>query len=580
LKKTRAALILIRALPVLAMLGLFVAAETALRVRRGPPPLEPEWGNLDFYYSDIYKPFFKRTPGPSGEAVFVANRARSWPQEFPAEKAKGTVRIFVVGGSVAIPYGPPNDAQLIFLKYLGRTFPGKKFELIGCGMGGYDSYREALVQKEILDYQPDAVVLMSGNNEYFTPETASPALYHLTARLRKLWVFRLALDRMKSLRPVRAMTLQDRLAGFEANLRLMAERAREKKVPMIFCTLPANIRDAPPLRSPPPVDDRDYIDARAAFDDGDDLLAAREFAQYVSAHPEEPFGQYWLAKALDRRGLFTQAREHYLRALELDDPGERCSKARNEVIRRVAKETGMILADLDAEFDAVAEHELPDGRIFVDACHWRKEYYALTSWVILRSIADAARTGATPLLSSDRWEWGWYDSERARILKPAFSPEAAQAYGDSAVYKAMTYAAATNGNLSESAVALFEEAARRNPARLDVLAGSFELIQPALGKFPWLNDSVDRLRAHWPEISIHVGEAYRRQRNYAKALRYFDGVLRLGVSRDRPLLLKAMTLAAMGRLPDARTCLEGISEASLRLPEFAYWRARIGGGGK
>ena len=36
--------------------------------------------------------------------------------------------------------------------------------MISCGMGGYDSYRDAMVQREILDYQPDAIVVMSGSN--------------------------------------------------------------------------------------------------------------------------------------------------------------------------------------------------------------------------------------------------------------------------------------------------------------------------------------------------------------------------------------------------------------------------------
>ena len=559
--------ILVRALPLLALIGLFAAAETSLRVKRGPPPREPSWANFDYYYTDIYKPFFVLSS--AGGAVYVSHRERSAAQSFPAEKPRDAFRVFVLGGSVALSYGEPGGAQIVFRRYLAKLFPGKQIELIGCGMAGYDSYRDAIVQNEVLEHQPDAVVLMSGNNEYFTPETASPAAYRLTSLLRKLWVLRLAVDRMKALRPA-PPTIPERLANFEANLRLMAGRAKEKKVPMIFCTLPANVRGLPPLQSIPPFRDADYFAALEELDSGDEFLASRMFGRYVEAHPYEPFGHYWLARALERRKLFAQAREHYLRAVDLDDPGERCSPKRNEIIRRVAKDTGMILADLDAAFNGIAERGLPDGRIFVDGCHWRREYYPLASWTILRSLDDASRPGAAA-------EPAWFDSERARVLKPAFGARERNEYGDEAIYKAMSYAAEMDGRISEGAVALLEDAASRDPARLDFLAESFDHLSSAFREYPWLNDSAGDIRDHWPNISLQVGEAYRRRRQYAKALRYFDRVLRAGAAPDRPLLLKAMTLAAMRRVPEAKACLDQISAASRRPREFVYWRARIRG---
>ena len=564
-----------RALPFLAMIGLLIGTEAALRVKRGPPPPEPVWADFDFYYSDINKRFFKLTFDRfAGGPIYASQRPRAAHQQFLAAKPKGLVRIFVVGGSVANAYA--GDAQIRLRGYLSRIFPGKDFEVIGCGMGGYDSYRDSLVQKEILEYHPDAVVLMSGNNEFQGQDNVSPTLYHLTTRLRKLWVFRLALDRLRTPRQPRAATLQDRLARFEANLRLMAGRAKQMNVPMIFCTLPANIRDMPPMSSQPPLGDPDYLESRAALDAGDDLAASHKFDRYVHAHPDEPFGHYWLAKLLDRRGRYAQARAHYLRALDLDDPGARCSTARNEIIRRVAKETGMILADLDAAFDGIAEQRLPDGRIFVDGCHWRAEYYALTSWVILRSIYDSSRSEGAFLSPAARWEWGWFEAEKSEVLKPTLSRKSLDSYGDEAIYQAMTYAAWANGRLSEGALALFEGAARRDSGRLDFMAASFAHLRPAFEKYVWLKGSSDLVRDHWSDISVNVGEAYRRRRDYPKALAYFDGVLRREPRLDLALLLKAKTLASLGRRREAQMSLARLSPGSRDLPEFAFWRRNLG----
>ena len=573
MKGTRGSRVRRLSLAFLATIGLILGAEAVLRVKRGPPPPDRVWPDFDFYYSDIYKKFFRLTSdGSTGSRLYVTNRPRATPQQFSAEKPAGLVRIFVVGGSVAIGYS--GGAQDRMRRYLSRIFPGKDFEVIGCGMGGYDSYRDSMVQQEILDYHPDAVVLLSGNNEYYEPETASPALYRLTSGLRRLWVFRLALDLQAPRHP--PTTLRDRLINFEANLRLMAERAKQKNVPMIFCTLPANIRDTPPLRAQPPLGDPDYLAARAALEAGDDLAAARLFERCVQARPDEPFGHYWLAKTLDRRKLYAEARKHYLLALDLDDPGERCSTARNKIIRRVANETGMILADLDAAFDGIADQGMPDGRIFVDGCHWRREYYALSSWVILRSLDEWSRSVGTFLSPAGRWERRWFEAEKSRVLKPTFDRESLDAYGDEAVYKAMAAAAWENGRLSEGALALLDGAARRDSDRLDFLAESFGHLRPALEKYDWLNDSSGRMQEHWSDIAINVGEAYRRQRNYPKALAYFDGVLRREPGRDLALLLRAKTLSSLGRLREAKMSLARLSPTSRDLPEFAYWRRKIG----
>jgi tetratricopeptide (TPR) repeat protein len=556
-----------RLLPAALLLAAIAGSEVLERAKRGPPPPEPEWTDFDYFYSDIYDDVFRLTVN-DWTPVYKTDRPRASPQSFAARKPADSYRVFVVGGSVAVRFADENVARL--REFFSRALPGKSVELIACGMAGYDSFRDSLVLKDVLRHRPDAIVVLSGNNEYYTPETYSPSAYRMTRALRRFWIFRLTLDRFRPSRPPEQPPMKTRLASFEANLRLMARLARNKGVPLIFCTLPANIRDTPPLRSKPPLETPGYLDAWAAFDAGDDALASERLKRFIRAHPTEPFSRYWLAKSLDRRGLHEAAREQYLGALEYDDPGERCAPARNEIIRRVARETGMITADLDRTFDGIAENGTPDGRLFNDGMHWRKEYYPLASWTIVRAAYDAARAGG-----ASYWDGGWLEAEKRAIVKPAVSRDSLAETGDVAVYKAMTYAIQAKGDLSEGALAMFADESRHDPARFEFLTRSFENVRPVFESNMWLKSSEKELIARWDDVLVHRGETYRRRKDYAAALRAFDEVLAHDPRRDRALLLRALTLHALGRADAARESLARISAESARLPEFASGRSRV-----
>jgi tetratricopeptide (TPR) repeat protein len=534
-----------------AFLALFAAAaalggvEGTLRARWGAPPREETWAEFDDNYAHIEDHFFRLTLNRSWRPVYASSRRRAVPQEFPAWKKSGTFRVFVVGGSVAMAFGYDDPTRLREL--FQKSLPGRSIEVIGCGMGGFDSYRDALIEREALEHEPDAIVVLSGNNEFFQPETASAWAYHLRNRLRRLWLFRWPQDSLVPTTPPVEPTLKERLAFFEENLNRMARRAREKHVPVIFCTLPVDIRDLPPLRSRPRWDSAGYSDAWSALDAGEDGRAKLKFERYVQEHPEDPFGHYWLAKLLDRKGLFAAAREHYLRALDLDDPGERCSRERNQAIRRAARDNGMITADLEKEFDLVADEHLPDARIFSDQVHWYREYYPLVSAVILRSIQAGVRSGNPLLPPAAAWDWRALDALGPEILRPSISPERRDGYGDESVYRAMTVAMQAKDAIDESAVSFFEREAARDPARLEFLAASPANLRPGLEAYPWFQPHGPRIAGNWDLIRVHVGETFRRRKDYAKALPYFDDVLRRRPGLELARVLRAKTAASLGR---------------------------------
>src|SRR6185295_11966167 len=106
-------------------------------------------------------------------------------------------------------------------------------------------------------------------------------------------------------RPRQALRGDQIVERFEGHLRAMAREARKAGVPLVLATLPVNKRDYPPMAS-----------------------------QAEGAMP-------WFKKArgLDRQGRKAEALEAYDMALSMDYP-DRCWPAKNDAIRRVAKEEG------------------------------------------------------------------------------------------------------------------------------------------------------------------------------------------------------------------------------------------------
>ena len=87
---------------------------------------------------------------------------------FKKEKSPGTLRIFVLGSSTALgfPY-MYNGAFPRMLKYrLQRHYPELDIEMVNLSMSAINSYAVLDMAKEISGYDPDAVLIYTGQNEY------------------------------------------------------------------------------------------------------------------------------------------------------------------------------------------------------------------------------------------------------------------------------------------------------------------------------------------------------------------------------------------------------------------------------
>lgn len=112
-------------------------------------------------------------PATAGDGVGIYKTAlnkldRYRAQTFTQEKKSGEFRVFCIGGS-----GVRSDAfmdpdgsfpQMLFL-YLRAAMPDRTVTVLNCGGGGTGSVQNLEVVREIVDYEPDLVVVMPEGGE-------------------------------------------------------------------------------------------------------------------------------------------------------------------------------------------------------------------------------------------------------------------------------------------------------------------------------------------------------------------------------------------------------------------------------
>ena len=570
-------------LPVLGGLAIaltvFAVVEVGWRAVLGPPPADQLPDNFRYAHLDILKPYFKRTTQGQGRAIWSPQREQSQSVSFAMPKPEGVSRIVILGGSIAVPFSEEEASKL--QTFLGRALPGRRTELLACGMGAYDSRRESLLLRELLDYSPDLVILLSGNNEYYNIAVPHPRLFLLRHHLRAFWTYR----KLESLFELlgwhpgpQSQGNTDADAGFEKNLRAMARMSRARGVPLVLLTLGANLRDSPPSSPEASAENPIYFEAMRAWEEGRYGRAAEGFRKFLTASPRDPFAHYYLAKSLERLGKPGSAAEHYLLAADYDQPGERSSPRRNDIIRRVAREEGAILADVEKLFRTLSPQGIPGRELFRDPCHWHREYYPLVSLTVLRAVyVQDLREGVSALAPAGAWRWDWASGLDAALRAPKIDPKMARHYFEDMLYTALAHAIVLRRDqMWEASVDFMQQALRRHPAWFESLTESAASLTPLYQKH-WFQERRQHAAEDWPAVLVHIGEAYRREGRTQVALEKFSQALASQPYYFQARLRHAIALASLGRWPRAAAGFDSLIRDYPECRELKLWKAHFQG---
>ena len=356
-----------------------------------------EGGLRAFGYGDAYPLFVEAeaAPGmlrPSREVArryFTRQASVPTPNAdlFAADKPEGAVRIVAQGGSSAAGY--PFYRGASFPQTLGTrlrlAYPGREIEVVNTAMAAVNSYTLLDLADEILEHEPDAVVVYAGHNEYYGALGAAsteslgrnPAVVRGYLALRDWRTVQLVRQVVQGVAgafaereagappsntlmarmigeqrvPYGGETYQAGLRQFASNLDRLLARYAEAGVPVFVSTLASNERDQRPFIT----DVAEATDAsawQAAAQAGIDRLQARDARGAVAAlrrataldsGAADPF--FALGRAYLLLGEADSARAALVRARDLDALRFRAPSDFDAVIRDAAARHGATVVE-------------------------------------------------------------------------------------------------------------------------------------------------------------------------------------------------------------------------------------------
>ena len=244
------------------------------------------------------------------------------PDYFLMPKPGGTYRIFCFGGSTTagFPYWF-NGAFSSFLRdRLRSNFPDRPIEVINLGMTATNSYTVVDMARDVLEYEPDLIIVYDGHNEFYGAlGTASREsmggsrwLSRLALALAHIRTYQLALDiaaafgsvfgnddnptsrgtlmerlaRGKTV-PYNSQTYRDGLQIFSANLQELKDLCTDRGVPVILGTQVSNLRGLVPFVSgtPPETSPQTRLAFNTRFNTG---IEQRLNGNFVAARCQLP----------------------------------------------------------------------------------------------------------------------------------------------------------------------------------------------------------------------------------------------------------------------------------------------------
>lgn len=360
------------------------------------------------------------------------------PQRFWATKPANGFRVFVLGGSSS--YGFPWGAKVAFARWLGdalsASWPGRTIEVVNASGMSYGFQRLRILTHEVLDYDPDVLVYYEGHNE-FVERQLFARLLQRTGRLQgvQALLFRSRLfSALARLRERLQPTTRERAAegktvgellGFDVaredaaqmgaaekvaatavlgeNLRAILDLAAARHVPVVFCTVPSNLRDWAPNQSlfGPEVApaQRDVVtgllvQAKAALAKGAAAEAAAALEQARNAAPGYAETHFLLGRAYEALERWDDARASYIKARDLDAQPARALSVFNATFRQLAGSRRVALVDLEKDFEEASPHGLVGFNLIEDYVHPNRRGHQLIALALWRFLNSAGWLGA------------------------------------------------------------------------------------------------------------------------------------------------------------------------------------------
>ncbi len=397
-------------------------------------------GELNLFLQSDFNPAYMIINRNAGARFFFeknVNPVASY-NVFLKDKPPNSYRIFVLGGSSAAgyPYLYNGAFSQMLKTRLEYYFPQKEIEMINVAMPAVNSFTLLDFTQEIVDWQPDAMLIYAGHNEFYGALGAGSSEYlgqtrtfvNFYLKLQKYrtilvlrnfiyWVRgkiqpravdkiskdrnlmqRMAADQQISYRGEKYLSAR---ANFKENLRDIISIAKKNGAKVLIGDLVSNVREHKPFVSLFS-ENTDKSAWNNYFEEGQQLQnsghyqkAVDRYKQALEVDDQPAIIHFRIGQCLDKLGHFEMARQSYYKAKALDALRFRASEDFNETIYELCAETNTPLAPVKSLFEQHSQEKLIGLNLMLEHLHPNLEDYFLMSKAFCQSLRENACIEAT-----------------------------------------------------------------------------------------------------------------------------------------------------------------------------------------
>jgi tetratricopeptide (TPR) repeat protein len=349
---------------------------------------------------------------------------------FKKKKDSNTIRIFVLGESTTIGYPYFHNGSFHrWLQYrLMHNYPDKNFEIISLSLTAVNSYTVLGFAKDVVNYEPDAVLIYTGHNEFYgalgvasTQSIGSNrTLVNLVLKLRELKLVQL-ITRIFS--KAGALHGTDNTGGGESRMQLMAAKQEipyqsdlygkgveqfkdnmnevfnlfsQHQIPVFVSNLVSNDKDLKPFIS---FDDsrvnnaafkKNYQLGIKAFNSKDLNTAITCLTEANEQYNGSATCNYYLARAYFAQGDFDKAKAYFAKASDLDGLRFRAPQEFNTILKSLSLNYSDVhIVDTKQAFESFSDHQIIGDQLILDHVHPNLKGYAIMSDAFYKAISNA-----------------------------------------------------------------------------------------------------------------------------------------------------------------------------------------------
>jgi len=319
---------------------------------------------------------------------------------FLKEKPENGYRIFVLGESTiqGFPYDANVTVTRILQKRLKDIFPDKTIEVINLGMTAINSYSLLDLTDELLQQEPDAVLIYTGHNEYYgalgvgSMESGSipgwlkkthlkfihfrtyqllqntvSGIYKLFNPLSENEAKETLMQQMvgRNIIPYGSEMYKAGLTQFRENMNELLEKLTDKHVPVIISDQVSNVKDLYPFYS----------------------VSIKNYESADSLYKE--------ANHLEADSLYKEANEKYVLAKDMDAIRFRAPEDLNKIIDTLVNSFGIYKLSVKSVFENNSPHGLVGNNLISEHLHPNIDGYFLMADAFLNALRDHGMIGKT-----------------------------------------------------------------------------------------------------------------------------------------------------------------------------------------